>query len=145
MTSILIEKLIYFRKQSGLSQKDVASRMGITQSALSKIENQTFRVGTELMSQYAKAIGMKLDVVKEKMDDFSNQDVYEIRHFDTPLIRFRFSFQKDGSLQAEILWVDQNQAPLFPKDLVISPSGIVEWLSKRTIPKNRAFVYEILG
>ena len=145
MTSILIEKLIYFRKQSGLSQKDIANRMGITQSALSKIENQTFMVGTELMSHYAKALGMKLDVVKEKMDDFSNQDVYEIRHFDTPLIQFRFSYQKDGSLQAEILRVNYNQASLFPKDIVISPSGIIEWLSTRTIPKNRAFVYEILS
>lgn len=29
--------------------------------------------------------------------------MYEIRHFDTPLIQFRFSYQKEGWLQAELL------------------------------------------
>ncbi len=68
---------------------------------------------------------MKFEVTKE-MDAFFNQEVYEIRHFDTPLLRFRFSCQKDGLLQAELLWVNANQAALFPKDIVISPSGIIK-------------------
>ncbi len=144
MTSYLIEKLIYLRKQSGMSQKDVASRMGITQSALSKIEHQTFMPSTELLSRYAKALGMQLDIVKEA-DDFSSLEVYEIRHFDTPLIQFRFLVPKEGLLQAELLSIAHHKAYLFPKDLTVSPQGIIEWLFKRTIPKNRVFVYEILS
>ena len=96
------------------------------------------------MSQYAKAFEMKRDKFKE-LDDFSSQDVYELRHFDLPLIQFQFSHTEESLLQAKILWMNPNQDFLFPRDLVISPSGIIEWLSRRIIPKNRTFVFEILS
>ncbi len=144
MTSISDEKHIYFRKQSVLSQKDKANGREITSSTLSKVDNQILSLGNDRIYQDAKAFEMEPSESKE-MDDFSNQEVYEIRHFDTPLIKFQFSFQKDGSLQARILWVNYDQASLFPQDIVISPLGLIKWLSKRIIPKNRAFVYEILS
>ena len=63
---------------------------------------------------------MKRDEFKE-LDDFSSQDIYELRHSDTPLIQFQFFLTEEDLLQTKILWMNQNQNFLFPRDLVISP------------------------
>lgn len=69
---------------------------------------------------------------------------YEIRHFNTPLIRF--SATEDSSTpEIEILWHDESKAEYFPLDLEVSGEGIARWLKHRTIPKNRAYVHNFLS
>jgi hypothetical protein len=43
-----------------------------------------------------------------------------------------------------MLMVEEQQKKLFPLDLALTSEGIVKWLGRRVIPKNRAFVDEIL-
>lgn len=71
-------------------------------------------------------------------------DIYSLRLYDTELVRF--SLEKRGleGLVAEVLSVQRDKSHLMPLDLELIGTGIVRWLEHRVIPKNRAFVDEIL-
>ena len=70
-------------------------------------------------------------------------NVYSLRIYDTELLRF--SMEKRGleGLVAEILTVHDENAHLLPLDMERTGPGIVKWLERRVIPKNRTFVDEI--
>lgn len=69
---------------------------------------------------------------------------YELRHFDTPLLRF--SATDDSSRpQVEILWFDEKQLSPLPLDLALTSESLTKWLLHRTIPKNRAYVHNFLS
>ena len=69
---------------------------------------------------------------------------YELRHFDTPLIRFTAT--EDSSMpQITILWVNEAEKHLLPLDLSLTGDSIAKWLKSRTIPKNRAYVHNFLS
>lgn len=69
---------------------------------------------------------------------------YELRIYNDTLITF--SLEKRGleGLSTEIISVADDKKQLFPLDLTLTPQGILKWLEKRVIPKNRMFVNEIL-
>lgn len=69
---------------------------------------------------------------------------YELRIYNDTLITF--SLEKRGleGLSAEIISIADDKKQLFPLDLTLTPQGILKWLEKRVIPKNRMFVNEIL-
>jgi hypothetical protein len=69
---------------------------------------------------------------------------YELRIFDTTLLRFSLESADIEGLRASILSVKQNEKHLLPLDLELSAEGVAAWLRRRVIPKNRAFVDEIL-
>ena len=69
---------------------------------------------------------------------------YTLRIYDEDLITFSLATKGLEGLTAEILAVDEKRKPLFPLDLELTEEGIVSWLEKRVIPKNRQFVDEIL-
>jgi ribosome-binding protein aMBF1 (putative translation factor) len=50
----LVSRLKEARKQAGLTQKQVAERLGIGQSVVSKIESGQYRVDVIQLSQFAK-------------------------------------------------------------------------------------------
>ena len=70
------------------------------------------------------------------------KDTYEIRLYDTPLLTFELT---DGGLgyEANIQHVCESKS-LLPLDLELTGEGVVKWLERRVIPKNRTFVGEIL-
>lgn len=69
---------------------------------------------------------------------------YEIRHFDTPLLRFSAT-EESAQPEIAILWLDEEKRSLLPLDLEVSEKGIGAWLRHRTIPKNRAYVRNFLS
>lgn len=71
-------------------------------------------------------------------------DIYSLHLYDTELVRF--SLEKRGleGLVAEVLSVQRDKSHLMPPDLELTGTGVVRWLERRVIPKNRAFVDEIL-
>ena len=71
-------------------------------------------------------------------------DIYELRLYDTPLLTFSMQERGIEGLVAEVLAVDEGRQKLLPLELTLSGEGIVRWLEQRVIPKNRAFVEEIL-
>ena len=70
--------------------------------------------------------------------------VFELRHFDTVLLRFDAQMDT-AELEPKILWVAEDQRALLPLDLEVSGSGVAKWLKRRTIPKNRAYVHNLLS
>lgn len=71
-------------------------------------------------------------------------NLYSLRIYDMELMRF--SLEKRGleGLVAGIISINSDLEPLMPLDMERTNEGIVKWLEKRVIPKNRTFVDEIL-
>ena len=70
--------------------------------------------------------------------------IYELRHFNTPLLRFTAT--EDSSVpDISIVWVDETRKKLLPLDMQLSGEGIARWLKHRTVPKNRAYVHNFLS
>lgn len=69
---------------------------------------------------------------------------YILKHYDTELIRFDM-FQDIDGVATKIVFVNENCKNLLPLDLECSNIGLAKWLSRRTIPSNRAYVQNFLA
>ena len=58
----LARKMIAARAEAGLSQAEVATRMGTRQSEVSRIENARQNISIAKLSRYAQAVGATLDI-----------------------------------------------------------------------------------
>ncbi|SDT07386.1 Helix-turn-helix domain-containing protein [Actinopolymorpha singaporensis] len=58
----LAESLVDLRRRSGLSQTQVAARMGTSQSAVARLEAGEVDVRLSTLERYAAAVGHRLDV-----------------------------------------------------------------------------------
>ncbi len=70
---------------------------------------------------------------------------YILKHFDTTLIKFNLTSSAIEGLSVEILEIDNRYKSLFPIDLDPKNNGLLQWLKRRVIPKNRAFVESFLA
>jgi predicted transcriptional regulator len=57
----LIDELVRARKQSGLSQTDVAARMGTSQSAVARLESGELDARLSTVERYAAALRHTVD------------------------------------------------------------------------------------
>ena len=71
-------------------------------------------------------------------------NTYSLRLYDTELIQFKMEKRGLEGLVTEIIHVNPHCRQLLPLGLELNNEGILKWLSRRVIPKNRAFVEEIL-
>ena len=69
---------------------------------------------------------------------------YMLRLYDTDMIAFSLEEQGIEGLRARIRWINGEQANLLPLDMERTEAGLLKWLRRRVIPKNRTFVSEIL-
>ena len=72
------------------------------------------------------------------------ENTYELRLYDTPLIVFTLEERGIEGLVAKIITVNEDKQKLFPLEFSLTSEGVIKWLEKRVIPKNRAYVNEIL-
>jgi len=70
---------------------------------------------------------------------------YILKHFDTPLLEFNLTSTVIDGFSLEIIKEYPQHSSLFPLDLTVSPEGILEWLKRRVISQNRAFVHSFLA
>ena len=70
-------------------------------------------------------------------------DGYELRLYDTTLLSFKLTSDTAIGYSAVITDAGEPRS-LLPFDLEITGDGVLKWLERRVIPKNRAFVQEIL-
>ena len=80
---------------------------------------------------------------KRGTEVFSMSDRYELRLYDTPLLTFELTSGELGGYAAGIVNIGEPQK-LLPLDLELDGDGVMKWLGRRVIPKNRTFVEEIL-
>ena len=69
---------------------------------------------------------------------------YELRLYDETLIKFELVIGKYGGWETRIVKAGEIRQ-LFPLDMEVTDKGILKWLNRRTIPKNRAYVHNILN
>ena len=69
---------------------------------------------------------------------------YMLRLYDMDLLSFSLAEQGIEGLKAKLLWTNEEHRQLLPLDMEPSDAGVLKWLQKRVIPKNRAYVAEIL-
>ena len=69
---------------------------------------------------------------------------YILKQFDEPLIKFSATTDTSEP-EIQILWTNEEKAALLPLDLTLTPDGVSRWLRRRTIPKNRAYVHNLLS
>jgi hypothetical protein len=67
---------------------------------------------------------------------------YILKIYDEPLVKFRL--YDDIGLKAGISWVSRNLEELMPLGMDCTDEGIVKWLQRRAIPRNRANVGRLL-
>lgn len=79
-----------------------------------------------------------------RLEMINIQDTYSLRLFDANLLTFSLLNNGLDGLTAAISWLDNSKSHLLPPDLTLSNDGIIQWLKRRVIPKNRAFVHNIL-
>ena len=63
----IIQAMIDARKQSGLTQKELAERTGINQADISKLENGTANPSIRTLRRLADGMGMKMKLVFEPL------------------------------------------------------------------------------
>ena len=69
---------------------------------------------------------------------------YILKQFDTPLLKFSATTDTSDP-EIEILWVDEENRQQLPMDLELKEYSLRRWLKRRTIPKNRAYVHNLLA
>ena len=69
---------------------------------------------------------------------------YILKQFDKPLLKFSATTDTSEP-EIQILWIDEGNRSLLPLDLALTPEGLSRWLRRRTIPKNRAYVHNLLA
>ena len=70
---------------------------------------------------------------------------YLLKHFDTVLIKFNLTSSGIEGLSVKIIEFDNRYKSLFPIGLEQTNNGLLKWLKRRLIPKNRAFVQSFLA
>jgi len=138
----LINQIIDQRINENISQADFAKRLGIKKSNLSRIESGKQNISADML----------IRMINEFTNDFNlrtssfNQDdkVYCLKLFDEILIKFEFERNEFNDYNIQIKYINDDLKHLFPYSLEPNPSSIYSFLKKRAIPKNRAYVNEIL-
>ncbi len=140
--SEIIAQLVEARLAKGISQAELARMIGTQRSNLCRLESGGQNPSLDTLVKIAAALGKELTMTLEEKEPMPS--VYSLRLYDTELLRF--SLEKRGleGLVAEILTLDEKTAHLLPLDLERTGAGVIRWLERRVIPKNRAFVDEIL-
>ncbi|MGN0636529.1 MAG: helix-turn-helix domain-containing protein [Acutalibacteraceae bacterium] len=139
----IVQQLTQARLEKGVSQAQLAQRIGTQRSNICRMESGTQNLSVDMMIKIAEALDKDIHITLQERDR-TMTNVYSIRLYDEDLITFSLEEKGLEGLQSNILYADTQNAHLFPLDLELTNEGIVRWLEKRVIPKNRQFVDEIL-
>lgn len=139
----IVSKLTQARIEKGLSQAQLAELVGTQRSNICRIENGGQNLSIDLLIKISSALGKDIDLLlEERQPEMSN--VYHLKLYDEILLTFSLEEKGLEGLTAEIQYINEDKKSLFPVNLTVTNEGVVRWLAKRVIPKNRAFVDEIL-
>lgn len=139
----IIAQLVEARLEQGISQAQLARMIGTQPSNLCRLESGAQNPTLDMLLKIAGALGKDIKFLLENREEPMNNR-YSLRIYDTELMRFTMEERGLEGLVAEILAVDGETEHLMPLDMERTNEGVIRWLERRVIPKNRAFVDEIL-
>jgi ribosome-binding protein aMBF1 (putative translation factor) len=61
-TFAVVGEMVEARQAAGLTQAEIASRMGTSQSVIARLENARHMPTFDMVSRYAAAIGRRIDI-----------------------------------------------------------------------------------
>jgi transcriptional regulator with XRE-family HTH domain len=140
----IIARIAQARTAQGLTQTQLAELLHTHRSNISRLESGRHNPSLDFMLRVAAVLDMELDMKPLKKQLPSMENKYELRLYDTPLLTFTLEERGIEGLVAEITALGVEAKTLFPLDLALTNAGVVDWLKRRVIPKNRTFVDEIL-
>ena len=141
----IISQIVKARIAKGLTQTQLAGLLRTHRSTISRLESGEHNPSLDFLLRVAAALDMELELKPAVMAQGNEvEGIYELRLYDAPLLTFRLEVRGIEGLVAEVLEIDEERQALLPLALSPTDEGIVEWLEHRVIPKNRAFVDEIL-
>ena len=139
----IVSQLVSARLEKGLSQEQLAKLIGTQKSNISRIESGKQNLTVDMMIKICDALEKNVDLVLEERGD-TVSNIYRIKLYDTSILTFKLEDKGLEGLKASVISVRDDLKHLFPLDLIPTSDGVLKWLRKRVIPKNRAFVDEIL-
>jgi transcriptional regulator with XRE-family HTH domain len=127
-----------------MTQEELAKRIGTQRSNICRLESGNHSPSLDLLIKISDALGkdLSLNLNEKKVEIMPNK--YIIRLYNDDLISFTLEEKGLEGLIAKIQNVNEDKKHLFPLDLELTDDGVLKWLQKRVIPKNRTFVDEIL-
>ena len=139
----IVSTLTEARLASGITQDELAKRIGTQKPNISRLESGQINISLDTMLKYAAALNkdVSIDLSEKKETPVSR---YSLRLYDEVLLTFSMEDAGLSGMKTQILWMNEERQSVFPLDLELTDDGIYSWLRKRSIPKNRAFVDEIL-
>ncbi|MBR1683781.1 MAG: helix-turn-helix domain-containing protein [Clostridia bacterium] len=139
----IVSTLAEARMASGVSQQELANRIGTQKPNISRLESGQQNISLDTMLKIASALNKDITIdLKEKTEPPTSR--YSLRLYDEELLAFSMEESGLAGMKTRLLSVNENRRDVFPLDLEVTDEGIFSWLQRRTIPKNRAFVDEIL-
>lgn len=132
------------RMLAGVSQKELADRLGTSKSSISRIEHGGQNITLDYVSAYVDALGKQISFdVCDPAVEYGDSSIYSLKLYDDELLAF--SMERSGEQACHIIYVNEDAKDLLPVDLELSDEGLLYWLRNRTIPKNREMVGRILS
>lgn len=139
----IISQLISARLEKGLSQEQLAKLIGTQRSNICRIESGSQNLSVDMLDKICAALDKDIDLsLKDKTEKMSG--IYHLKLYDQILVTFSLEEKGLEGLCVEIIDIREELKDIFPLDLSLTNEGVHKWLQKRVIPKNRAFVDEIL-
>ena len=139
----IIAQIVEARLEKGISQAELARMTGTQRSNICRLESGAQNPTLDMLLKITSALGKDISfLLEDKEEPITN--IYSLRIYDTELIRFSMEKRGLAGLVAEILSVNDEYENLMPLDMERTGEGIIKWLERRVIPKNRTFVDEIL-
>ena len=123
----IVQKLTQARLEKGLSQEQLAKRIGTQRSNICRIEKGTQNLSLDLMLKIAEALDKDVSVMLEERSS-TMEKVYSLRLYDETLLTFTLEERGLEGLQATILHTETTKQKLFPLDLELTNEGVVKWL-----------------
>lgn len=139
----IIAQLVEARLEKGISQAELARMIGTQRSSICRLESGAQNPTLDMVLKIASALGKTVSLSLEDRYEME-KSIYSLRIYDTELMKFKMEKRGLEGLAAEIVSVNEEYRHLLPLDMECTGEGVIKWLERRVIPKNRTFVDEIL-
>lgn len=140
----IIDKLVQTRIDRGLTQSDLAKLVAMQPSNISRLENGVHNPSLDLILKIASILEVDINIKTSEKAAISESNIYELRLYDETLLSFSLYDTDLEGLKAHIIKIADENSVHLPIDMPLNDEGLLRWLNKRVIPKNRTFVDEIL-
>lgn len=140
----MISQLVEARLEKNISQAELARRIGTQRSNICRLESGMQNPSLDMIIRVADALGKRILLTLEDKEEHMNI-IYSLRIYDEELMRFKMENRGLAGLVIEIQTICEAKKHLLPLDMEYTNEGVLKWLERRVIPKNRTFVSEILN